>query len=90
MYDTSGSLSLAAIPLFILLGEILFRSSAVNVMFDAVDGLVGAVRSRLYIVSIVLSTIFGALSGSAMAVAAMMGASLLPEMEKGDTSAACR
>ncbi|MCQ9618132.1 TRAP transporter large permease [Paenalcaligenes niemegkensis] len=82
MYDTGGSLSLAAIPLFILLGEILFRSSAVNVMFDAVDGLVGAVRSRLYIVSVVLSTIFGALSGSAMAVAAMMGASLLPEMEK--------
>lgn len=82
MYDTSGSLSLAAIPLFILLGEILFRSNAVNVMFNAVDGLVGAMRSRLYIVSIILSTIFGALSGSAMAVAAMMGASLLPEMEK--------
>lgn len=82
MLDTSGSLSLAAIPLFILLGEILFRSSAVNVMFDAVDSLVGAVRSRLYIVSVVLSTIFGTLSGSAMAVAAMMGASLLPEMEK--------
>lgn len=82
MYDTGGSLSLAAIPLFILLGEILFRSSAVNVMFDAVDSLIGAVRSRLYMVSIILSTIFGALSGSAMAVAAMMGASLLPEMEK--------
>ncbi len=82
MYDTGTSLSLAAIPLFILLGEILFRSNAVNVMFDAVDNLIGAVRSRLYIVSIALSTIFGALSGSAMAVAAMMGASLLPEMEK--------
>lgn len=82
MYDTGTSLSLAAIPLFILLGEILFRSSAVNVMFNAVDAVVGAVKSRLYIVSVILSTIFGALSGSAMAVAAMMGASLLPEMEK--------
>lgn len=82
MYDTGTSLSLAAIPLFILLGEILFRSSAVNVMFDAVDSVVGAVRARLYMVSVLLSTIFGALSGSAMAVAAMMGASLLPEMEK--------
>jgi len=82
MYDTSTSLSLAAIPLFILLGEILFRSSAVGVMFNAVDALVGALRTRLYLVSIILATIFGALSGSAMAVAAMMGASLLPEMEK--------
>lgn len=82
MYDTSTSMSLAAIPLFILLGEILFRSSAVNVVFNAVDAVVGAVRARLYIVSIVLSTVFGALSGSAMAVAAMMGASLLPEMQQ--------
>lgn len=82
MFDTSASMSLAAIPLFILLGEILFRSSAVNVVFNAVDAVVGAVRARLYIVSIVLSTVFGALSGSAMAVAAMMGSSLLPEMEK--------
>ncbi len=82
MYDTGASLSLAAIPLFILLGEILFRSNAVNVIFNAVDALVGALRSRLYVVSVILSTIFGALSGSAMAVAAMMGSSLLPEMEK--------
>jgi len=80
MFDTSTSMSLAAIPLFILLGEILFRSSAVNVVFNAVDAVVGAVRARLYIVSVVLSTVFGALSGSAMAVAAMMGSSLLPEM----------
>jgi len=81
MYDTGTSMSLAAIPLFILLGEILFRSSAVNVVFNAVDAVVGAVRARLYIVSVVLSTVFGALSGSAMAVAAMMGSSLLPEMQ---------
>src|SRR5690606_3937009 len=50
------------------------------VVFNAVDGVVGAVRARLSVVSIVLSTVFGALSGSAMAVAAMMGSSLLPEM----------
>src|SRR5699024_404697 len=61
---------------------ILFRSNAVGFVFNAVDALIGGIRSRLYIVSILLSTIFGALSGSAMAVAAMMGASLLPEMEQ--------
>src|SRR5690606_24999057 len=48
---------------------------------DAVDGLVGNIRARLYVVSILLSTLFGALSGSAMAVAAMMGSSLWPEMK---------
>ncbi|EKF43813.1 TRAP dicarboxylate transporter [Nitratireductor indicus C115] len=80
MFDTGTSFSLAAIPLFILLGEILFRSGSVNILFNAVDALIGNIRARLYAVAIVLSTIFGALSGSAMAVAAMMGSSLLPEM----------
>lgn len=81
MFSTSTSLSLAAIPLFVLLGELLFRSGSVKILFDAVDGLVGEVRARLYVVSILLSTLFGALSGSAMAVAAMMGSSLWPEMK---------
>jgi tripartite ATP-independent transporter DctM subunit len=81
MFSTSTSISLAAIPLFVLLGEILFRSGSVRIIFDAVDALIGNIRARLYAVSIVLSTIFGALSGSAMAVAAMMGSSLLPEMQ---------
>ena len=43
MYSTSTSLSLAAIPLFVLLGELLFRSGSVKILFDAVDGLVGNV-----------------------------------------------
>lgn len=82
MFSTSTSLSLAAIPLFVLLGELLFRSGSVKILFDAVDGLIGNIRARLYVVSILLSTLFGALSGSAMAVAAMMGASLWPEMKQ--------
>lgn len=82
MFNTGTSMSLAAIPLFIFLGEILFRSNAVSILFNGVDALVGNIRARLYAVSIVLSAVFGALSGSAMAVAAMMGASLLPEMRK--------
>jgi tripartite ATP-independent transporter DctM subunit len=82
MYSTGTSISLGAIPLFILLGELLFRSGAVGILFNTVDALVGNIRARLFAVSILLSTLFGALSGSAMAVAAMMGSSLLPEMRK--------
>lgn len=80
MFSNATSVSLAAITLFVLLGELLFRSGSVKILFNAVDALIGNVRARLYVVSIVLSTVFGALSGSAMAVAAMMGSSLLPEM----------
>ncbi|WP_138470202.1 TRAP transporter large permease [Poseidonocella sp. HB161398] len=71
----------ATIPLFILMGEILFRSGSVDVLFDSVDRLVGRVRGRLYAVVIVIATIFGALSGAAVAVSAMLGRSAMPNME---------
>ncbi len=80
IYETATSDSLVAIPLFILLGEILFRSGSVDVLFRAIDTLVGRMRGRLYVVVIALSTVFGALSGSAVAVAAMLGRSVLPRM----------
>lgn len=80
VYDTLTAENFATIPLFILMGEILFRSGSVDVLAKAVDVVVGRVRGRMYLLVIVLSTIFGALSGSAVAVAAMLGRSLLPQM----------
>lgn len=78
--DSMSSLGLTTIPLFVLMGEVLFRSGAVDVVFDSVDRLVGRVHGRLYVFTIVLSTIFGALCGSAVAVVAMLGRSVLPSM----------
>lgn len=82
VYDTLSAENFATVPLFILMGEILFRSGSVEVLSKAVDVVVGKVRGRMYLLVIVLSTIFGALSGSAVAVAAMLGRSLLPQMNK--------
>ncbi|MFN3207906.1 MAG: TRAP transporter large permease subunit [Roseovarius sp.] len=81
MYDTATTASLGTIPLFILLGEILFRSGCVQVLMDSIDKLVGQMRGRQFVLSVILSTVLGALSGSAMAVGAMMGRSLLPIMQ---------
>ncbi len=78
--DSLSSLSLTTIPLFVLMGEILFRSGAVDVVFDSVDHLIGRVRGRLYLVTMTLSTIFAALCGSAVAVVAMLGRTVLPAM----------
>lgn len=82
VYETATSGSFITIPLFILLGEILFRSGSINVLFESVDRLVGGVRGRLYFLTIALSTAFGSLSGSAVAVATMLGRSLMPNMIK--------
>ena len=80
MTDSLSSLSLTTIPLFVLMGEILFRSGAVDVVFDSVDGLVGRMRGRLFAVTMALSTVFAALCGSAVAVVAMLGRTVLPAM----------
>lgn len=82
LYNTITQESLMAIPLFILMGEILFRSNAVEILIDSVDKMVGNVRGRQYVLVTCLSTIFGALSGSAVAVAAMLGRSVMPVMEQ--------
>lgn len=81
LYNTVTQETLMAIPLFVLMGEILFRSNAVEILIDAIDKLVGNIRGRHYILVTTLSTVFGALSGSAVAVAAMLGRSVLPTME---------
>ncbi len=82
LYNTITQESLMAIPLFILMGEILFRSNAVEILIESVDKMVGNVRGRQYFLVTSLSTIFGALSGSAVAVAAMLGRSVMPVMEQ--------
>jgi tripartite ATP-independent transporter DctM subunit len=82
IYETATTASLGTVPLFILLGEILFRSGCMEVLLDSIDKLVGRVRGRQYILSISLSTVLGALSGSAIAVGAMLGRSLLPIMRE--------
>ena len=82
LYNTVTQETLMAIPLFVLMGEILFRSNAVDILIDAIDKLVGNIRARHYVLVTALSTVFGALSGSAVAVAAMLGRSVLPTMDQ--------
>lgn len=80
MFATTTNGQLTAIPLFVLMGEILFRSGATERIFDAVDRFIGRVKGRQYVLAGVLSAIFGALSGSNMAVAAMMARTVFPGM----------
>ena len=80
MFTTGTTAALVTIPLFLLVGEILARGRAIETMFSSVDTLIGRLRGRQYILTIILATIFGALSGTAMGVAAMLGRSVLPGM----------
>ena len=80
IYSSATYGALTAVPLFIVMGELLFRSGAMEVLFDSLDQLVGRIRGRQYVLCILLSAILGALSGAAMAVAGLLGRSLYPTM----------
>ena len=82
IYTTATTDTLSAVPLFIVMGELLFRSGTMEALFSSLDRLVGRVRGRQYILCILLSAILGALSGAAMAVAGLLGRSLYPAMVK--------
>ncbi|XAH22058.1 TRAP transporter large permease [Xylophilus sp. GW821-FHT01B05] len=82
IYTTATTSALSAVPLFILMGELLFRSGAMELLFDAMDRLIGRFRGRQYVLCILLSAILGALSGAAMAVAGLLGRGLLPVMRQ--------
>jgi tripartite ATP-independent transporter DctM subunit len=80
VFTTATTAALVTAPLFVLMGELLFRSGAMDVVLNSLDRLVGRIRGRQYVLCILLSAILGALSGAAVAVAGILGRSLLPAM----------
>lgn len=82
MFESVTSFSLAALPMFILMGNILDESNAVGIMFDAVDKWIGRVRARLHVIALIVATVFSAIGGSNIGTTAMLGASILPEMNR--------
>lgn len=77
-----NSFSLLPIPLFILMGEILFHTGLAYRAISAIEGLISRIPGRLSIVSVLGGTAFATLSGSSIANTAMMGSTLLPDMLK--------
>lgn len=76
------SFALVPVPLFILMGELLFHTGMAVKVFDALDKLLGAIRVRLAYLTVIGGTIFATLSGSSIANTAMLGATLMPDMQK--------
>ena len=74
--------TLAPIPLFLLMGEILLQTGVAFKAIGAIDRMISRVPGRLSVVSIVGGTIFSSLSGSTIANTAILGSVLLPDMIK--------
>jgi tripartite ATP-independent transporter DctM subunit len=74
------SFSLTPIPLFILMGEVLFHTGIAVKVIDGVERLIAQVPGRLAVVAVVAGTIFSAISGSTIATTAMLGGLMVPVM----------
>src|SRR4051794_25886213 len=81
-WSASNSWDLTALPMFIWMGEILYRTRLSEDMFDGLAPWVTALPGRLLHVNVVGCTIFAAVSGSSAATCATIGRISLPQLMK--------
>ncbi len=82
IWGHGNSWALAALPLFIWMGEILFRSKLSEDMFTGLSPWMNRLPGRLLHVNIFGCGIFAAVSGSSAATAATIGKLSIPELSK--------
>src|SRR5437588_2708234 len=70
--------SLTPIPLFVLMGEVLFHTGLALKVIDGIERLVRQVPGRLGVVAVVAGTVFSAISGSTIGITAMLGSLMVP------------
>lgn len=82
IWSAVSSWSLTALPLFIWMGEILFRTRLADDLFNGLSPWVTRLPGRLLHVNVLGSGIFAAVSGSSAATAATVGQMSLPELKR--------
>src|SRR6185437_10479147 len=85
-FSDVNSFVIAAIPLYILMGQIMLKGQAGRDLFDFAQRGVGKLPGGLAVAAIAACAIFAAISGSSTATAATIGSISIPEMlERGYT-----
>ena len=83
-WSKSSEFLFVAVPMFILLGEIILRSGVSQRMYSAVTKWISWLPGGLMHANIASSAIFAATSGSSVATAATVGTVAYPEIKKND------
>ena len=82
IWGSSSSWTLTALPLFVWMGEILFRTKLSESMFKGLAPWVSRLPGGLLHTNVIGSTIFAAVSGSSAATCATIGKMTLPELKR--------
>jgi tripartite ATP-independent transporter DctM subunit len=81
LYTSLNSFILLPIPLFILMGEVMFQSKIAPTLIHVVGKWMGKLPGRLALLAVASGTLFSTLTGTSIASVAMLGSALVPEME---------
>ncbi len=76
------SFVLVTIPLFVLMGQLVFHTGLATDLYDGVRTWIGKVPGGMAITSVIACGGFGAVTGSSIATVATMGAIVMPEMRR--------
>jgi len=82
IFSSVSTFAFLPVPLFILMGEVMFRSGLGLSMVDTLDKWMGRLPGRLGLLAVASGTLFSTMSGSTIGATAMLGSVLSPEMEK--------
>jgi tripartite ATP-independent transporter DctM subunit len=82
IFESVTFFALLPVPLFILMGEVLFQSGMGTRMLDALDTLLGRLPGRLGLIAVAGGALIAVLCGNTWASTAMLGAMLVPDMER--------
>jgi len=82
VWGSTSSWTLTALPLFLWMGEILFRTKLSEDMFRGLAPWLNKLPGRLLHTNVIGSTIFAAVSGSSAATCATVGKITLPELKR--------
>lgn len=82
IFESVTFFALLPVPLFILMGEVLFHSGMGTRMLDALDAFLGKLPGRLGLVAVAGGVLIAVLCGNTWASTAMLGSMLVPEMRE--------
>ncbi len=80
VYGSLTVFTLLPITLFILMGEVLFRSGIAMKMIETIDQWLGNLPGRLSLLAVASGTLLATLSGASIGTTAMLGSTLVPSM----------
>ena len=82
LFNSNSNFALTCLPLFIFMGELLFRSGASQHLYGGISPWVERIPGRLLHSNILACTVFAAVSGSSAATCATIGTVAVPELKR--------